>query len=195
MNPLDMNGFRLQTESRPEWSNGPTDKRWKMKFPRRWVFVPLALVATAAIAFTGCGGSDSTSSSATEAETSEANAGSAGGGGSTAEIKMGDYFFSPAEASLEAGPTTIEAPNEGSVEHELVVFKTNIDPAELPTEANGDVDEEKLDEIAEEEGEVADVEAGQAKSEKFKLSPGTYVMFCNLPGHYAQGMYGTITVK
>jgi uncharacterized cupredoxin-like copper-binding protein len=69
-----------------------------------------------------------------------------------------------------------------------------MNPAKLPTEANGDVDEEKLDETAEEAGEIADVEPGDTKSEEFDLKPGKYVMFCNIPGHYAQGMYGTLTV-
>lgn len=156
-----------------------------------------ALVVLAAVAIGGCGGGDETTTAATETEESAAGTAAETGGaeGKTVEIKMGDYFFAPADATAEAGPTVIEAPNEGSVEHELVVFKTNMDPAKLPTEANGEVDEEKLDEVAEEAGEVADVEAGETKSEEFKLSPGTYVMFCNLPGHYAQGMYGTLTVK
>lgn len=134
----------------------------------------------------GCGGSDETTT------TTETRAGAAGG--KTVEIKLGDYFFDPKDASAKAGLTVIEAPNEGAVEHELVLFKTNMDPAKLPTEADGSVDEEKLDEVAEEGGEIADVEAGETKSEEFKLTPGKYVMFCNLPGHYAQGMYGTLTV-
>jgi uncharacterized cupredoxin-like copper-binding protein len=157
------------------------------------VFVAPALLAAAAIAFAGCGGSDSSSSTATTTET--VTTGGGGAGGKTLEIKMGDYFFSPADTTAEAGPTAIEAPNEGSVEHELVVFKTNMDPAQLPTEANGEVNEEKMDKIAESAGEIPDVEAGDTKSGNFELTPGKYVIFCNLPGHYAQGMYGTLTVE
>lgn len=161
-----------------------------------WRAFSLALIAFAAIAVGGCGGSDSTTTVTESEETSADANGKAGStGGKTVEIKMGDYFFNPEDATAQAGSTTIEAPNEGSVEHELVVFKTNLDPSKLPTESNGGVDEEKLDEIAEEAGEVADVEAGETKSEGFKLTPGKYVIFCNLPGHYAQGMYGTITVE
>jgi uncharacterized cupredoxin-like copper-binding protein len=89
---------------------------------------------------------------------------------------------------------TIDAPNDGQLEHELVLFKTNTDPANLPTASDGGVDEEKLDKVAGEVGEIADVEAGDSGSGKFDLTPGKYVMFCNLPGHYAQGMYGTLTV-
>jgi uncharacterized cupredoxin-like copper-binding protein len=136
----------------------------------------------------GCGGGGTTTET-------EAGAGE-GGEGATLEIKMGDYYFDPEDATAKAGPTTIEAPNEGKMEHELVLFKSEMDPAKLPTDANGEVDEEKLDESseAEEIGEIADVEPGDTKSEEFDLTPGKYVMFCNLPGHYAQGMYGTLTV-
>jgi len=146
-----------------------------------------ALLAIAALLVAGCGSSDSTT-------TTETTTAASGGKGATLEIKMGDFYFAPKDATAKAGPTTIEAPNEGSVEHELVLFKTNMNPAKLPTEADGSVDEEKLDEVAEEAGEIADVESGDTKSEKFDLTPGKYVMFCNLPGHYAQGMYGSLTV-
>jgi hypothetical protein len=64
----------------------------------------------------------------------------------------------------------------------------------VPTVADGGIDEEKLDEQAREIGEIPDVEAGETKEATFDLTPGKYVMFCNLPGHYAQGMYGSITV-
>ena len=164
----------------------------KISTHRLFVLAPLALVAIAAILIAGCGGGDDTTTTTTENEGETAAAG--GGGGATLAIKMGDFFFAPKDATAQAGATTIEAPNEGSVEHELVLFKTNLSPAKLPTEANGEVDEEKLDKVAEEVGEVPDVEAGETKSGKFNLTPGEYAMFCNLPGHYAQGMYGTLTV-
>jgi uncharacterized cupredoxin-like copper-binding protein len=138
-----------------------------------------------------CGGSGETTSASQTATKTEA---AGGAGGQTVKIEMGEFYFAPSKATAKAGKTTIEAPNKGSIEHELVLFKTNKDPAKLPTEANGGVDEEKLDKEAEEAGEIADVEAGETKSEEFVLTPGKYVVFCNLPGHYAQGMYGTLVV-
>jgi uncharacterized cupredoxin-like copper-binding protein len=159
----------------------------------------LAVAAIAAVPIAGCGDDDSTTSTTEASEAQEGTGTGAatteGGGGATLKIKMGDFYFAPKNATAQAGPTTIEAPNEGTVEHELVLFKTNMNPAKLPTDANGDVDEEKLDEVAEEVGEIADVEPGESKSEEFDLTPGKYVMFCNVPGHYAQGMYGTLTVE
>ncbi len=150
-----------------------------------------ALVATAAVGLisgaiaTGCGGDDNDTTT-TQAQTT--------GKGGAVEIKMGDYFFDPKDATAKAGSTTIDAPNEGKVEHELVLFKTNLDPAKLPTASDGTVDEEKLDKEAEEIGEIPDVEPGDTGSATFDLTPGKYAMFCNLPGHYAKGMYGSVDV-
>jgi uncharacterized cupredoxin-like copper-binding protein len=152
---------------------------------RKFVGGILAVVAGALVA--GCGGSSSTTSTTTGTQEGEAT-------GTTTEIKLGDFFFEPKSATAEPGSVTITSPNEGKVEHELVLFKTNMDPAKLPTEAGGGVDEEKLDQEAEEIGEIADVEPGDTKSGQFDLKPGDYVMFCNLPGHYAQGMYGSLKV-
>ena len=62
--------------------------------------------------------------------------------------------------------------------------------------SNGEVDEEGLEASGvESPGEIEDVGPGQTKSGTLKLTPGRYVMICNLPGHYKQGMYGTLTVK
>lgn len=165
-----------------------------MKISLHRPLVLLALLAVTAIFIVGCGGGNGTTTTTTTTEAENEAAAGGGGASATLTIKMGDYSFSPKDATAKAGKTKIEAPNEGSVEHELVLFRTNMNPAKLPTEANGDVDEEKLDEVAEEAGEIADVEPGETKSEEFNLKPGKYVMFCNIPGHYAQGMYGTLTV-
>jgi uncharacterized cupredoxin-like copper-binding protein len=36
---------------------------------------------------------------------------------------------------------------------------------------------------------------GDSQSNKVDLKPGTYTFYCNVTGHRAQGMEGTITVK
>jgi uncharacterized cupredoxin-like copper-binding protein len=103
-------------------------------------------------------------------------------------ITMSDYAFAPKDAVANAGRVTISAPNAGQRPHELVLLRTKADPAHLP-KRNGEVDESKS------VGEIADVAAGKTKNHTFHLTPGRYVMVCNLPGHYASGMYGTLTVR
>ena len=157
----------------------------------RRIAVPAILLFSFGLLATGCGDDSGT----TTVEETEATTEAGTAGGAALEIKMDDYLFAPKNGQAKAGKTVITAPNVGAVEHELVLFRTDMNPAKLPTEADGSVDEEKLDEVAEEGGEIADVEPGDSKSETFDLKPGKYVMFCNLPGLYALGMYGTLTVS
>jgi uncharacterized cupredoxin-like copper-binding protein len=149
----------------------------------------LAVLASGAL-LAGCGGGGGESSTTTAAETSTGAA-----SGKALQITMDDYTYSPSDATAKAGSVTINAPNVGQLVHELVLAKTNADPADLPTTPDGAVDEAKLEARGEDAGEIADVEAQDSKKGTFKLKPGRYVMFCNIPGHYAQGMYGTLTVK
>ena len=106
----------------------------------------------------------------------------------TLTIRMTEFAFDPNDAIAKAGTVTITAPNDGRVVHELVLLKTDEDPATLPKKGD-EVDESTS------VGEIADVEPGATKKATFKLAPGTYAMVCALPGHYEGGMYGSLTVK
>ena len=103
-------------------------------------------------------------------------------------VRMTEFAFDPKDAVAKAGTVTITAPNDGQVVHELVVLKTNADPANLPKKGD-EVDESTS------VGEIADVQPGSTKKATFDLAPGKYAMVCALPGHYAGGMYGSLTVK
>jgi uncharacterized cupredoxin-like copper-binding protein len=156
----------------------------------------LALLALGAVA-SGCGSSDSSSTSTTSSsseseESSEAPGDTtAAAGAMTVTVKMDEYKFMPDKLTVKSGSNAIEAENVGDMPHELVIAKSDLDPAKLPTTSDGSVDEEALDVI----GETGDVEPGQTGVVNADLEPGSYVMICNLPGHYAGGMYGSLTVK
>jgi uncharacterized cupredoxin-like copper-binding protein len=142
------------------------------------------------LAFAGCGGGGDNESTTTQAQAPAQPAGGA------LTIGMSDYAFSPNDTTTNAGTVRVSAPNQGQLPHELVLFKTNKSPGSLPTLSNGEVDEEGLEASGvESPGEIEDVGPGETKSAALKLTPGKYVMICNLPGHYKQGMYGTLTVK
>ena len=88
---------------------------------------------------------------------------------------MTEFAFDPKDNSAKAGKVTITAPNDGKVVHELVLLKTDEDPAALPKKGD-EVDESTS------VGEIADVEPGSTKKATFKLAPGKYAMVCALPG-------------
>lgn len=154
-----------------------------IKTPGRMSVAALAALG-AALALSACGSSGGGSSSA---ESTSTGASSAGG----LEIGMGDDFYKPTAVTAKAGKIDVSAVNNGAILHELVLAKTDANPADLPTAPDGSVDEEKVDSP----GEIPDVAAGETKSTTFNLKPGKYVMFCNIPGHYAAGMYGSFIVK
>ena len=154
-----------------------------------------AVLLALGVAASGCGGGDDTSSSAepesSEAAETAATDTTAPPGAATVTVKMDEYDFIPQDATAKAGETSLEAVNIGKIPHELVLAKSDLDPANLPTTSNGEVDEEALDTV----GEAPDVAAGDTGSFSADLQPGKYVMICNLPGHYSSGMYGSLTVK
>ena len=75
----------------------------------------------------------------------------------------------------------------------MVLFKTTKNPGSFPVSGNR-IDEEGLT-GAKSVGEITDVGPGQTKRHRFRLTPGTYAMICNVPGHYKAGMYGSVVVK
>jgi len=157
--------------------------------------IGMVVLLALGVAASGCGGGDDTSSSgepeSSEAAETAATDTTAPPGAATVTVKMDEYAFIPQDATAKAGETSLEAVNTGKIPHELVLAKSDLDPAKLPTTSNGDVDEEALDTV----GEAPDVAAGDTGSFSADLKPGTYVMICNLPGHYSSGMYGSLTVK
>lgn len=106
-------------------------------------------------------------------------------------VDMTNFAFNLDKSEVPAGKITFHVKNaKDAVEHEMVVIKTDLDAAQLPTNADQTVDESKLDS----KGEV-EVEAGETKDLTVDLTPGHYVLLCNVPGHYAQGMVANFTVR
>lgn len=160
-------------------------------------FAVVGLLSLGAFA-AGCGGDDddtATSEEAAESDeaTEEESAATTtpAAGGETLKLEMGEFYYKPEDVTAKAGTITIDAANVGKAPHELVLAKTDADPAKLPTASDGSVEEDGLD-IP---GEVEEVEGGEDGTVTLDLQAGKYVMFCNLPGHYKGGMYGSLTVR
>jgi uncharacterized cupredoxin-like copper-binding protein len=97
--------------------------------------------------------------------------------------------------ALKTGKHTIGLTNDGTIGHEVVLFKTDLPANQLPTDANGEVEEEspRLTNVGD---SGASLPAGGTKSfSTAALTPGHYVAVCNLPGHYKAGMRLNITVQ
>ncbi|MDQ3897265.1 MAG: plastocyanin/azurin family copper-binding protein [Actinomycetota bacterium] len=80
-----------------------------------------------------------------------------------------DISLAPTTFQAAAGPVHITYRNEGAIEHTLVI--EGVDGFKLDVVAKGAVDDGSLD-----------------------LAPGTYTMYCDMPGHRQAGMQATLTV-
>ena len=157
------------------------------------VFVgAIALLAVAAVVVAiSVGDTSNTTSETSTAQTSATTQSPAPVGPTSVKVGMGDDFFNPKSVVTPAGSRKITAVNNGNITHELVLARKSDNPAKLPTKPDGSVNEDVLNSP----GEIPDVAAGETKSTTIALKPGKYVMFCNVPGHYAAGMYGSFTVR
>ena len=85
--------------------------------------------------------------------------------------------------------------------HEMVVVRA-ADAAALPVDAEGSVVEDQIPEVNL-MGEIPEFKEGKTKSAVFDLTPGTYVVFCNVNqdvgntkiSHFKQGQHAVLTVK
>ena len=152
--------------------------------------LPVAILILAVAGAVGCGGNDDGNDSGDggQAKAPAQTTTQPPPASAAVTIRMTEFAFDPKDAAAKAGKVTVTAPNDGKVVHELVLLKTDADPAKLPKKGD-QVDESTS------VGEIADVEPGSTKKATLTLEPGKYAMVCALPGHYEGGMYGSLTIK
>jgi len=104
------------------------------------------------------------------------------------------------QTTVPHGTVSFLATNDGSITHELVILPL---PASQIVGTrlignDGKIDEtSSLGEASNTCGESAGegILPGTSSWVSVKLAPGRYELVCNLPGHYAAGMYTQLTVN
>ena len=143
-----------------------------MRRPALWI---AALCST--LAFTGaCGGGSGTAATGVT-------------GDGTIVTTEKDFGIALEETSTPAGSTTFDITNDGPSTHEFVVFTTDLAQDALPVDGST-VTEGNLDLV----DEVEDIAPGVGTSLTVDLEPGSYVVICNIEGHYTAGMHAALTV-
>ena len=110
------------------------------------------------------------------------------------EIRLQDSSTDPAIAhmritvdrqTIKPGRVTLHALNQSkSLVHEMIVARDD-GAKELPMDAKKDrVIESRVRPL----GEISDLAPGKEGKLTLNLKPGNYVLFCNQPGHYRDGM-------
>ena len=96
----------------------------------------------------------------------------------TIQVKLGEMWVKPDYGSVKAGRVSFAATNTGQLEHELMIERMP-----LKMDAPGRPNEEAA------QGMIEDMEPGDSGRMTLKLTPGAYVLFCNVAGHYAAGQH------
>ncbi len=94
--------------------------------------------------------------------------------------------------TVAAGKITFDVTNDSKdIIHEMILSPLPEGTTELAYLADENrVDEEKADHL----GEVAELDPGKGGSLTVDLKPGTYIVYCNIPAHFVDGMWTTLTV-
>ncbi len=108
------------------------------------------------------------------------------------DMKMAMMGISTDVKEVAAGDVTFEAVNVSKdIVHEMIVAPVPVGGKPLPY----DTETERVkEELAGSLGEVSELEPGQKGALRVELKPGKYILYCNIPGHYALGMWTTINV-
>lgn len=104
-----------------------------------------------------------------EMQATESAEGGEGGGGAGLTFVAVDIAYEEPQKEVAAGTISMELINEGSIIHNVVI--------------------EELD-----DRNVLEAEGGETDSAEVELEPGTYTYYCDIAGHRAAGMEGTLTV-
>ena len=116
--------------------------------------------------------------------------GGSGSGGASVQVTLKDFSIAVDPASVNAGTVSFDITNDGPSTHELAIVRTDKAPDDLPVE-NGEIPEGEIDIVDEQE----DIAPSTSTTLSVDLSAGSYVLVCNLPGHYQQGMHAAFTVR
>ncbi len=171
-----------------------------------WTFGTLTAITALAAVGVACGGGSSAANTQTPAKLAatatkppDLTAGPApteSEAQQTVAVSLSEWKITgPAGAGigpLKTGDVTFNVHNDGQIQHEFVLVKSDADPSSFPVKDDFKFDEEAAGASP---GETGNIDPGQAKTVTIRLDAGRYVFFCNIPSHYQQGMYGRLVVQ
>jgi uncharacterized cupredoxin-like copper-binding protein len=115
------------------------------------------------------------------------------GMGMHGDMKMAPMGIKIDKKTVPHGKVTFNVVNIAKeLIHEMLVAPVKDENAVL---AYIDKDNRVDEEAAHDLGEVSELDPGKSGTLTVNMKPGLYILYCNLPGHYAAGMWTTIKVK
>jgi uncharacterized cupredoxin-like copper-binding protein len=147
----------------------------------KWTYNP-AIGSPPAASAAPSGGSPSPAANASAAPSASA---------ATNTIDLTEWKVAVA-TTMTQGTSTFTISNLGTIPHELLVFKSDLEPSAYPVDAAGDIQEEGAGVTLLSDGDNIDPAGSQVRA--IDLAPGTYLFVCNIPGHFKAGMFTVVRV-
>ena len=104
-------------------------------------------------------------------------------------VRLDEYKVETRPGEATEAVTRLATQNTGTIAHELKVVRTDLAADALP-QKGGVVDESQLQVVA----KSKELKRRDKATLDVKLQPGSYVLICNISGHYALGMHAGIKV-
>jgi uncharacterized cupredoxin-like copper-binding protein len=138
---------------------------------------PLVLITAAALVFGAAACSN------------DPGGGDTGASGDGIAVTLKDFAIAPAVTTAPTGKVSFDITNDGPSVHEFEVLATDAEPDALPVDSG--VAQTQESEIVD---EVENIAPGTSAELSVDLDPGSYVIICNIAGHYGAGMHVGFTV-
>ncbi len=105
-------------------------------------------------------------------------------------LDLSDFKIVTDHPTVAAGRVVFGIRNHAAMGHEVKVLKSDIDADKLPIDGASAKASE-----AGKVGELLNIGAGASRKLVLDLTPGRYVIVCNIAGHYQLGMRVALEVK
>jgi plastocyanin len=104
-------------------------------------------------------------------------------------VRMQDYKVLLSVDTVKPGTVTFGIKNEGGMEHAFELIKTDLPFDKLPTTGDAKAREDGLVK------QVKSLGVGKVSVVSADLAAGSYVIICNVAGHYQLGMRAALAVR
>ena len=113
----------------------------------------------------------------------------------TLTVDLAEWSVKASATSVKAGTVKVTAVNKGVIPHEMHIIKTDLAADALKLKTGEPVVDEATSGTLSGMIHEDQLAAGKTASMDFNLTPGKYVLICNVPTHYQQGMRTVLNVE
>ena len=153
---------------------------------------PVTTAVTRAITPPAAGTSVATGTATTSSPRASTTSG--GAAGTTVAATEKDFAIGLDKTTVAAGAATFSITNNGPSTHEFIVFKTDIPADQLPQDTDNHIVKTDASGLTKING-AESVAPNTTSQLPVTLTPGKYVVICNITAHYEQGMHASFTVQ